>query len=296
MKKLSYHHPWVRVGFVGVLLVIAFTVIGLLRTPKSAEVDESLRVAATIFPIYDLVRSIGGERVNVKLLLPEGESPAALPNIYSGARFDDTRAVFAIGLGYDTEGIPLEYAEKIVTLEKGIDLLLEQGSEGNPNYWLSVKNMQQMARTVTSALSTLDPESKGYFASNLEQKLMQLENLDIQIRSLFSGLPRKQMIVYGYDWSYFAREYGFDIVDYEVAGNLSASRVEELRKAASEYGLTAMFTDIRLSPEALLPAMAKQYLSLYHLDIYGGVEDRKDYIATMAYNARSIYDGITGAP
>lgn len=295
MKKyVRAVHPWAWVVMVGILLTAAFTLIEYYGAEKA--VDDRMSVAATIFPVHDLVRTIGGERVNVSLLLPEGEGPEALPNLYRGVDLSDMRAIFAIGLGYDTTGMPAEHSGKVMTLDGGIDLLLEQGSTGSPYYWLSPKHAQQMARTITDQLTELDPGSAEYYAGNLEQVLQQLEALDLQIRKLFSELPRRQMIVYGYDWGYFAREYDLDIIDFEPVGQISDSRVEEMRKLAFDRGLVAIFTDIRISSEPFLPAMAQQYLSLFHLDIYGGVEERMSYIATMAYNARSIYEGLTGAP
>lgn len=279
---------------VGLMLVIAFSVIGLYG--KNPPKNQRVQIAATIFPIYDLVRTIGGEKVDARLLLPGDESPVALPNIYNGIDLSRTQIVFAVGLGYDTVGIPSEYASKVTTLDSGIDLLLEQGSAGSPYYWLSVKNAEQMARTIAERLSQVDPASSEYYASNLKQTVAHLDSLDHQITQLLSQVPRKKMVVYGYDWGYFAKEYGLEVVDFEPAGAISASRVEELRKKASDFGLTALFTDIRLSPGAFLPAMAKQYLTLFHLDIFGGVENRTSYAATMEYNAKSIYEGLTGAP
>jgi zinc transport system substrate-binding protein len=293
-KHLGSPKVWLRIGVVAIALIVVFIVIDLYG--KSDLQSSRTRVAATIFPVYDLVRSIGGDKIDVQLLLPEGDGPEVLPSLYKGVDLSKTQVVFAVGLGYDTEGIPSEDASKITTLDRGIDILLEQGSTGSPYYWLSVKNAEQMARTITERLSSLDPQSTAYFEGRRNVLLQQLDAADRQIGLLLSQLPKKKMVVYGYDWGYFAQEYGLNVVAYEPAGPLSDDQIEGLRKAANDNGVTAIFSDIRLSPTAFLPLMNQQYLSVYHLDIYGGVEDHKSYDLTMAYNAKTLYEGLTGAP
>ncbi len=283
-----------RVAIVGIVLVIVFLAIDLYGNRVVA--GPRVHVAATIFPVYDLVRSVGGDRVDVQLLMPEGDGPEVLPHLYTGVDLSKAQAVFAVGLGYDTVGIQSQDAPKLVPLDKGIDLLLEQGSTGSPYYWLSLKNAEQMSRTIADRLAALDPASKSYYMSRLAFTLQQLDAFDHQITALLSQVPKKSLVIYGYDWGYFAKEYGLDIVAFEPAGELSSDQVEELRKAATDHGVTAVFADIRLSPTAFLPVMSKQYLSVYNLDIYGGVEERQSYAATMAYNARTLYEGLTGAP
>ncbi len=297
MKKyLRSRNVWLQVSLVALALVIVYSIIGLYGAQPKTKTPAGMPVSATIYPVYDLVRRVGGEKVNVQLLLPEGDGPDVLTSLYNGVDLSKSRALFAVGLNYDTAGLPPDQTSKLTTLDKDINVLLEQGSVGSPYYWLSVRNAEQMTKTIADKLAELDPGSKDYYMKQRDIVIEQLSAIDTEIASLLAKVPRKSLVIYGYDWGYFAQDYGLDIAAYEPAGDISEARVEELRKTMSDNGLIAIFSDIRLSPTAFLPAMSKKYFSVYNLDVYGGVEDRKSYDLTMAYNAKTIYQGLTGAP
>ena len=54
-------------------------------------------MAATIFPLYDMVRVIGGSDVRVKLVLPPGEPLSRFADAASSFDFATVDAVFAAG-------------------------------------------------------------------------------------------------------------------------------------------------------------------------------------------------------
>ena len=59
--------------FIFLLLILA--VCGCSRQQPKSPANGKLPVVATIFPVYDFVRAIGGDRVSVALLLPPGAEP-----------------------------------------------------------------------------------------------------------------------------------------------------------------------------------------------------------------------------
>ena len=254
----------------------------------------SVHVAATIFPLYDLVRAIGGEHASVRLLLPEGEALSELPAIISRASYDDVQAIFSIGYELDTRGIPEDARGRIVTVDENIALQTTSDGTVNPYYWLSVKEAPIIAENIASHLSSLDPEHGSYYQDRLGLLRQQLASLDANIAELMLLIPGQQLAIYGYDWSYFAEDYGLDIVWHESAAGedpLTSESLDMLSELMKKNSLTSIFSDVHLSPGPLLPAMIRTNAVLLNLDALGGIEDRMSYSTFMAFNARTIFDG-----
>ena len=285
----------IRLIKTGVALLVLFIVgwIGLSLFPKKAVVPQpTLTVAATIFPIYDLVRFIAGEHANVILLLDTGEALEKIDHIYNRGDFSSLQAIFAVGRDFDTKNIPEHLKSKLVSVDQDIALLKNADGSVNPFYWLSVKQAPLIASTITLRLAELDPANAASYAQRLSLLKPQLAALDTHITELLRQLPTKKMAVYGYDWSYFAQDYGLDIVYESAAAQLA---VVALAQTASQEGLRAIFSDISLSPAPLLSFIDRPGFSILNLDALGGVEDRQSYVALMAYNARTIFDGLNEA-
>jgi zinc transport system substrate-binding protein len=157
-------------------------------------------VVASIFPLHDLVRRIGGTAIESKLLLEPGKSE----HNYVGTARDAkivarAKVAFLIGLALD------EWTEKIVTASGGNAKIVELGEivggkliplprfeeehkEGDnepegegeehhdhsgtdPHLWLSIPKVKQMTPEIEKALAEAFPESKATFAAN-RQKLV----------------------------------------------------------------------------------------------------------------------------
>lgn len=93
---------WISGALVGVLLAISITVYhngipGIIkkRPPKIA-------IAASIYPIADLVKNIGGDRVDVHTVLPDGLSPHTVnPDQLDRGAVRNARIVFQVGYGLE---------------------------------------------------------------------------------------------------------------------------------------------------------------------------------------------------
>lgn len=278
---------------VGALLVFFVIVwIGLRVFPKKVIAPQpTLTVAATIFPIYDLARFIAGEHANVILLLGTGEALEKIDRIYNRGDFSSLQAIFAVGRDFDTM-IPEHLKSKLFSLDQSVELQRTADGSVNPFYWLSVKQAPLIASTIALRLTELDPAHATSYAQRLFLLKSQLAALDTHIAELLEQLPAKKLAVYGYDWSYFAQDYGLDIVAYESVASMSQSAGVAMAQTVSREGLRAIFSDISLSPAPLLSFIDRPGFLILNLDALGGVEDRQSYIALMAYNARTIFDEL----
>lgn len=277
---------------IGVIVVaVVFFAVTMKRNSPSGDVP-GIRVAATIFPLYDIVRSVGGDDVDVTLLLPEGQPPEDMVSSYAKTDFEQFKAVFAVGHGFDTDGIPEALNDRVTVVDTGIDLLLEQGTTANPYYWLSPKEAMHITDTVAKQLTQLDPQHAAAYEKRRVQFQTVLTALDTNIRDLMKRLPVNMMAVYGYDWSYFARDYGLSVAWYAPVGGISDVDQQELGNLIPKFGMRTIFSDIIIDPAPILPTIVSKRIAMENLDVLGGTEDHNGYVTTMAANARTIFDNL----
>ena len=136
-----------RVALLMALLVIAGFA---LPTPRAASQQPALQVVTSIGPLADLIRNVGGERVDVLALVPPGaELEDYDPTPADAAAVSKARIFFANGLGLEAYLDNLVQSAggrdlEVVTLSEGAPTIISfgQGSEagGNPHLWLDPQN------------------------------------------------------------------------------------------------------------------------------------------------------------
>jgi len=240
----------------GLLLIIAFTACSSSRIETSEvderpSIDDKTVVAATILPVQDLLRQVGGDLIEVIEILPPGASPHTYDFSPSDIQsLSQAEMVFGIGFGVDdwiydlvesvsgqgsSEDIDSgearglsEKKQKLKVIElhdkiqlwtfDGVELQEGEGFENvDPHYWLDPENARLMAEQITEVLTELDPDSKAIFEKNLEDFKTSLSAVDYEIRQEFDELKSDpstvpKMLVFHEAWNYYARHYGLDIV------------------------------------------------------------------------------------
>ena len=115
-----------------VAVVIAIIGIAFITNNKNStenpvvKTEQKQKVAATIFPLYDITKTIAGDKFEVVLLTPPGASPHSFePQPSLMKKLTDARAIFAIGHGPDhwTEKITNSLEIPVITVDKNINLL-----------------------------------------------------------------------------------------------------------------------------------------------------------------------------
>ena len=141
-----------------------------------------LRVAATIFPLYDLVRQVAGPAVEVVLLVPPGASPHTFTVKPGTVRaLTGCVAVFTIGHGLDDWAARLAQEAGVqrtvvtdarVPLRRGYSEHHDTGHPGShaaapdavdPHYWLSIPNAMLMVQSIAEVLGQLEPSAQADF-------------------------------------------------------------------------------------------------------------------------------------
>lgn len=183
--------------------MLQITLILTMAVPAVSSA-ERLTVLTTLFPLYEFAREVGGEVVDVSLLLPPGAEPHTWePKPSDIARIRDSDVFIYLGEEMEpwvasilrtVEGEePL-----IVEITEGLDRLLEKGGDvtpgplsHDPHVWLDFAAASLIVTYVADSLSETFPDHEPYFQENREvynEKLKKLDDLFFQ--SLRKCRPR----------------------------------------------------------------------------------------------------------
>ncbi len=277
--------------------------------------DSRIKVAATIFPLADIARNVGGKDINVVLIIPPGvteHSSSLSPQLLRDLQ--NTKAIYRIGHGLDddlTEKISADVrGAEVVTVDANIKLLEfgereEQAAEheeededhehdtgSDPHYWLAVPNAITIAENIASSLQTMDPEHADSYQRNLEEYRRQLTGLEQELQHLADGAGQKNFIAIHNAWSYFAKQYGFNLAatfEPREGQEPSATDIQRLQEIIGLHDITTFYAEPQKQRAAAVQFIHEALgLQIRILDPVGGFEGRDNYINLMRANMAAI--------
>lgn len=240
------------------------TLIFLLSTTY---IFSNINTVVSILPEKTFVEAIGGDKVNVALMVQPGNSPHTYEpkpsQMVSVAKAD---LYFAIDVEFEDVWLPkfmnLNSKMKIVDIAEHVEKMHmshahsghdshdEHGHEGeDPHIWTSPKNVKIIAQNIYAALSSFDPQNADYYKANLQRFLTSIDKTDITIKEILSSLEKSRtFMVFHPSWGYFAKAYNLEQVAVEVEGKSPKPReLVHLIKEAKEEKVTAIFTQPEFS-------------------------------------------------
>ena len=217
------------------LLLLSF-LLSCQPAKESNREDQKLRVIATIFPIYDFARNIGGDKIKVTMLLPPGSDAhhyelkpedivkVSKTDIFLFTNFEMEQWAYKI----------INAAEKntnMLAIETGAGAVLmplnEEGEEHknhiskfDPHIWLDMDNAQKMVDNIAAALIKKDSRNSDYYLKNAHNYKLKLIALDQRYRAELTRCKTKTILHAGHwAFAYLAKKYN---LNYIAAYNVSA--------------------------------------------------------------------------
>jgi ABC-type Zn uptake system ZnuABC Zn-binding protein ZnuA len=217
--KMKFPVSFLRIsdaGFSCRLPVFFFSL--LLAVPAFAK----LRVAASTTFIGEVVSAIGGDDVEVSVILPRDADPHAYePTPRDVAKLEGESVVFENGFGLETslQG-PLKMMNaQPIDLSHGIEPR-KIGGEPDPHVWLDPVCLMTWTTNIETVLAKLDAKNADGFHERAKDFREKLQKLDSWIREQVSKIPAdRRVIVTDHDaLGYFAARYGFKIAGTVMPG------------------------------------------------------------------------------
>ncbi len=291
------------IGLLSLLLFLTGTAM-FFYVSKSNHVQEDSRpkIAASIFPLYDLTKNIAGDKLEVVVILPPGASPHTFePTPKEQEKLVGTDLIFVAGHELDSWAISLASATadntKVVTLDKGIELLeSESHEEGevlyDPHYWLSVSNAMIIVDNIAEELSKIDPANENYYQGNAFKYKKELENLREESREEFTYLKTRKIITFHEAFNYFAKEFDLEVVASieEFPGKEpTIEYLTDVRELIEQHNIKTLFREPELSDSVVKSISEDTDAKIYTLSVDGvGVEGVNSYVEMIRYDVQTI--------
>ena len=194
-----------------------------------AEGNGKVNVVSTVAPISSIVRNVGGSRIDLRGVVPDGTNSHTFEPAPSDARIlAAADLIFVNGLALEQPTIALaeanlkEGAEIVVLGDRTIDpeawvfdfSFPESEGDPNPHLWTNVPYAMRYAELVAEALSARDPENAGSYEKNRDRFLAVLERLDAAILEAVQTIPEpnRRLLTYHDSWAYFAPHVGITVI------------------------------------------------------------------------------------
>lgn len=228
-----------------VVAIAGLITYGVLQNQKTTEASK-MRVAATFYPLYEIAKQIGGDRVTVTNVTPTGVEPHDFePAASTIADLQNAKVFIYNGAALEpwVEKFLPDFKNTAVNASEGIDLI--KGAEGtDPHYWLDPKSAQHSVQTIRDALTAASPSDKDYFMQNATKYSLELSKLDDDIKSGLQTCNSRTVVASHDAFSYFAKRYNLTVES--IAGlnpevEPSAAKLAEITKLVRQKGITYIF-------------------------------------------------------
>jgi len=269
--------------------------------------NAKIKVAASIFPIYDITKEIAGDKIDVNLILPPGASPHTFEVSASQIKnLQNTKLFFVNGQNLDSwvENISSSVSgSQTIDLSEVVDLQPldennpnhrpdEEDSGFDPHYWLNPKNVYAVSEEILNQLVVLSPEDEQYFLGNYNNFVNELQSKDTEWKDKMNSLLDKNIFVFHDAWGYFADSFDLTIVGtFEPfpGQEPTPKYLKELQTAVKENNIKTLFVEPQLSQSSIKTLASDLGVQIEVLDPLGGVEGRMSYIEMMDFNVNNVY-------
>lgn len=204
------------------ILFVFFIIISIScdRKPEKGAKYEKIRVVVSILPQVEFLERIGGEKVEICLMIPTGESPTTYEPTPNQLAYISKAEIYArVGPDFVFE---LAWMDRILSLNPSLRVLdCSEGIDripGDPHTWLSPKLTKRIIENLCQGLVKLDPENMDYYVGNRDNYLLELSQLDKNFTQVLAKRKNRKFLVYHPAWTYFARDYNLEQIAIEKEG------------------------------------------------------------------------------
>jgi ABC-type Zn uptake system ZnuABC Zn-binding protein ZnuA len=272
-------------------------------------------VVTSFTVLADLIQQVGGERVEVRALVPSG----ADPNTYQPAQREvltvaSAALVIANGLGLDRplralvanaarpELPVVTLSDGLPTLDSGLvnpdpSVASPNAPRGNPYLWLDPLRAMVYVERIRAALTAADPDGAADYAAAAAGYGDRLRGLDLEIEQQLAAIPagQRKLVTLHDAFPYLAQRYQLELVGVVIKtpGRApSAREVADVSRAMQRAAIRTVFTEPQL--DARLLKLAARDAGLQLGTLYSDTLDQTvpSYESLLRYNARQLVNGL----
>lgn len=256
-----------------------------------------VKVMVTLFPVYDFVRQVGGERVEVQCLLPAGTDMHEFElRPQDVNKLQQCQLLVAAGAGVEPwlAKIKSGLSGKVVDISQGIDL-----RPGDPHYWLDPVRVMQVVDNVAQALSEVDPAGANYYQQRAREYKGKLEELHHEYMTVLTEAKQRRIYAVHAGYGYLCERYQLQQFALQSSGEeeVSPTRLAEMIKQVRSQGVRYVFADPSTSQrlkETLVREAGVKIMPLRVMDVYDQeMLSKSNYIDIMHNNLQVLREVLT---
>ncbi len=270
MNRLQKH---CLIGALTLILALTLGCGAKTRAPAQTAPPAKLKVVASVYPVYEFARQVGGDKIDLTQLMPPGAEPhdweptareivairAARLFLYHGAGFETIDKL----LTAETLG-----ATKAVAVSQGIPLLKPADDDGHDHgsgdknakphdthtdshMWLDPLLAQKEVEAIAAALAAADPQNADYYRQNAAGYIRELAKLDQEYQTALAGLPRREIVTSHAAFGYLAARYGLKqlpIMGLSPDSEPTPDKMASVVKFCREHQVKYIFFETLVSP------------------------------------------------
>ncbi|HEX5938592.1 MAG TPA: metal ABC transporter substrate-binding protein [Actinomycetota bacterium] len=301
--------------------VLLPTLLLLGACSSTGSQGSGIQVVTTVSPITNIVENVGGDRVSVTGIVPEGTNSHTFePAPTDAAVMENADIVFVNGLHLEEptldlaeanvgDDVPIvQLADRTISEDEYIYDFSFPESEGfpNPHLWTNPLYAKEYAEIVKDELTAIDPEGADAYQDNLDAYVERLDELDAAVREATATVPEedRKLLTYHDSFPYFAREYGWDVVGAVQPSDFAEPAPQDvaaLIDQIEEEEIPAIFGS-EVFPSPVLEQIAAETGATYVDDLRDddlpgeAGDDDHSYLGLMVFDFTTMVRALGGDP
>lgn len=289
------------------------------KTTKPEDESMKVRVGVTIYPLKYFTEVIGGDKVDVFSIIPDGSDAHNFdPKPMDLKDLNNTDIFVYNGLGME------DWIDSILNTLEGTDVKKVEASNGaevlsaieednhdheheeeadhdhnhggsDPHVWLSLTDALVQAENIKNALVEVDQENKDYYEENYNNLVKEFTSLKDEYSAKFNSITNKNFVTGHAAFGYLCRDFGLtqsSIADVFGEGELTPKDLQALIEYSKTNNVKVIFSESTASEkeaETLAKEVGAKVEKIYTLETQ---EDDMSYIDGMKYNLETIYNSL----
>jgi zinc transport system substrate-binding protein len=311
--------------FVLFLLFVLFSGC-LIETSSQNEEKREINVVTSFYPLYEFTSNVGGDKINVDVLIPPNVEPHEYelkPSdmvkilesdlfIYNGAGMEpwvhniiEHNEINVLDASNEIELIETEHhnhdthendKENNETYEE--ETHEHEHGDYDPHIWLSPVNAIIQIENIRDKLIELDPENEEYYTENANEYIMKLNELDEKIKSEINPekCKKREVVITHATLGYFCKEYKCEQIPLSgitPEAEMSIKQLTEIMHEIENKNVTVIFFEKQVNPKTAEVIAEELKIETMIFNTIHGISDEeqkegKNYITLMEDNISKL--------
>lgn len=273
---------------------------------ENTKEDEKIKVYASIYPIYDFAKNIGKDKIDLNLIVPNGQEPHDFEPDNKDIKALENADVFI----YNGAGLE-SWSDKVlkslnnkdlvsVIASDGVEILHESDDEIDPHVWLDPKNAIIEAENIKDAFIKADSKNEEFYTNNFNEYRDKLEKLNEDFSEKLSNIKDNKIVVSHMAYGYLTKSYNLEQIGIEGVNAESepdAKTMAKIVEIVRENNIKVIFTEDIVDPKiadtiANEARIKTEFLNPLESLTEDEIENDDDYISIMTSNLNKIYEAL----